>query len=201
VNGHNRRGYKWFLRGFDLASPPHLIVTMDASVSARKTPDASITCLVGSCHCGAVSYEIPLPPSIDLEHPGVSELYKTNMVAPSKQRFTTIGGKPTQNKWRASHCHCGACRHTVGALMVDWVNILSKDIIITRKGPTRKYRSSTHASREFVSVLILRILTSTHTVTWLFPVSNMRDVSVLLGRRRPGNCRCDGGLHYNTQRI
>jgi hypothetical protein len=87
-----------------------------------------------------------------LEHPGVSELYKTNMIAPSKQHFTTRGGKLTQNKWRASHCHCGACRHTVGALMVDWVNIPSKDIIIIRKGATRKYRSSTHASREFVSI-------------------------------------------------
>jgi hypothetical protein len=160
----------------------HLIVSMDTSISTRKTSDAPVTCLVGGCHCGVVSYEIPLPPSIDLECPSVSELYKNNMVAPSKQRFAARGGKPTHNKWRASHCHCGACRHTVGALMVDWVNIPSKDIIVTRKGPTGKYRASTHASREFVSVPILQILTITHTMTWLFPVSNMRDVSVLLGR-------------------
>jgi len=161
---------------------------MNTSISTRKTSDASVTCLVGGCHCGAVSYQLPLPPSIDLEGSSVSELYKNNMVAPSKQRFATRGGKPSHNKWRATHCHCGACRHTVGGLMVDWVNIPSKDIIITRKGPTGKYRSSTHASREFVSIPILRIFTGTHTVTWLFPVSNMRDVSVLLGRRRPGNC-------------
>jgi hypothetical protein len=127
---------------------------MSISVSASKTSDAAITCLTGGCHCGAVSYELPLPPSIDLESPDISKLYKDNSVAPSKQRFAARGGKPTQNKWRASHCHCGACRRTVGALMVDWVNIPSKDIVITRKGPTGKHRASNHASREFVSICI-----------------------------------------------
>jgi len=123
--------------------------TFFVSMSNRtgKTPDTS---LKGRCHCGAVSYELPLPPSVDLEGPDVSELYGNSLVAPSKQRFPLRGSRPNQNKWRASHCHCGACRHTVGALMVDWVNIPAKDIAISRNGPTGTYRASNHASREFV---------------------------------------------------
>lgn len=118
---------------------------------SKQNENTSVSPLVGSCHCGMVVYELPLPPAIDLDGPGVSDLYKHNLVPPSKQRFPQQGSRPNQNKWRASHCHCGACRRTVGAMMVDWVNIPSEDIIINRKGPTGKYRASNHATREFVS--------------------------------------------------
>ncbi|KIM26078.1 hypothetical protein M408DRAFT_330843 [Serendipita vermifera MAFF 305830] len=102
--------------------------------------------LVGGCHCGTVTYEFPPAPTIDLDGADVPDLLKNNIVPPSEQRFPERG---TLNKWRASHCHCGACRRTVGALMVDWVNVPSADLVIHRKGPTGKYRASDHASREF----------------------------------------------------
>ena len=119
---------------------------------AMRESMASISVLEGGCHCGAVTYELPLPPKIDVDEPGVSSTLKNNVVPPSKQKYPQRGSRPNSNRWRASHCHCGACRQTVGALMIDWVNIPREEAKITRNGPTGVYRASNHATREFVSV-------------------------------------------------
>lgn len=84
---------------------------------------------------------------MDMEASDTPQLLKDNIVPPSKQQFAERSGNV--NKWRASHCHCGACRRTVGALMVDWVNVPTNVIKITRNGETGRYRASNHATREF----------------------------------------------------
>ncbi|PVG02225.1 hypothetical protein CPB86DRAFT_780646, partial [Serendipita vermifera] len=117
--------------------------------SIKDIPQTEITHITGQCRCGAVSYQFPLPPTIDVESPDAPQLLKDNLVPPSKQKFPERGVRPNSNRWRASYCHCAACRQTVGALVVNWVNIPTKDIQISRNGPTGKYRASNHATREF----------------------------------------------------
>lgn len=124
---------------------------MSKAFAVGERVDApSVTVLQGRCHCGAVTYEFPVAPDIDLEGPNVSDTLKNNIVPPSKQKYPQRGARPNTNRWRASHCHCGTCRQTVGAMIVDWVNIPRQDTKITRNGPTGVYRSSNHATREFV---------------------------------------------------
>jgi hypothetical protein len=116
---------------------------------------ASIPTLKGGCHCGAITYELPLPPEIDVDGPGVSSTLKNNIVPPCKQKYPQRGSRPNSNRWRASHCHCGACRQTVWALMIDWVNIPREELKTARNGPTGVYRASNRATREFVSVSLV----------------------------------------------
>jgi hypothetical protein len=118
--------------------------------SIKDITQTDIAHITGQCRCGAVSYLFPLPPSIDVESPDAPQLLKDNIVPPSKQRFPDRGVRPNSNRWRASYCHCAACRQTVGALVVNWVNIPTKDLQIVRNGQTGKYRASNHATREFV---------------------------------------------------
>ena len=123
---------------------------MSLAEQTSKVSNVPVTSLTGGCHCGAVSYEFPVPPGENMK--AECEAYAKNLITPSKQRFPERGSRPDQNKWRASHCHCGACRRTVGAMMVDWINIPSSILSVSRKGPTGKYMVSDHATREFVSI-------------------------------------------------
>jgi hypothetical protein len=116
----------------------------------KGIPQTDIAHITGQCRCGAVSYLFPLPPSIDLESPDAPQLLKDNIVPPSKQRFPDRGVRPNSNRWKASFCHCSACRQTVGALVVNWVNIPTRYLQIVQSGPTGKYRASNFATREFV---------------------------------------------------
>ncbi|PVG02226.1 hypothetical protein CPB86DRAFT_823068 [Serendipita vermifera] len=108
-----------------------------------------ISHITGQCRCGAVSYQFPIPPSIDLNSDGVSPYLKDRIMPPSQQKYPDRGARPNSNRWKGNHCHCAACRQTAGALMVDWVNIPTEYVKITRNGPVGKYRASDHATREF----------------------------------------------------
>ncbi|PVG02224.1 hypothetical protein CPB86DRAFT_615287 [Serendipita vermifera] len=105
--------------------------------------------LSGRCHCGAISFEISIPPSLDLDSSNVPQALKNNLVAPSRQRFPNRGIRPNSNKWRANHCHCTTCRQTVGGLIVTWVSIPDTHIKMVKSGPTGKYRASNRVTREF----------------------------------------------------
>jgi hypothetical protein len=113
-----------------------------------------ISHITGQCRCGAVSYRFPVPPSIDLNSSDVSQYLKDRIMPPSGQKYPERGVRPNSNRWKGNHCHCAACRQTAGALMVDWVNIPTEYVTISRNGPTGKYRASDHATREFVSMTL-----------------------------------------------
>lgn len=122
---------------------------MDSLLPNDINSDTIVSPLVGSCHCGAISYQVSPPPDIDPGNPDIAQEYRDTLVSPSKQKCPTRGSRQNKNKWGVCHCHCEACRRTTGALMVDWVTIPNTDIIITRNGPTGRYRASDLASREF----------------------------------------------------
>lgn len=140
-------GYKWHT-----TLPIPNLSYMSTSNSNNKASETPVTPLLGGCHCGAVTYEVSVPP-IPAD-PDIDPKYKNSLVTPSIQKHTERGSRPNQNKWRACHCHCEACRRTAGSLMVDWVTIPATDIIVTRKGATGVYKTSGIASREFVSALV-----------------------------------------------
>ncbi|KIM28839.1 hypothetical protein M408DRAFT_134073 [Serendipita vermifera MAFF 305830] len=118
-------------------------------MSKPSNDSPAISSLAGGCHCGAITYQFPLPPAIDVEGTDVSERYKRDLIPPSKQKFPTRGGRPNQNKWRGNHCHCDSCRRTVGGLMIDWVTMPISEVVISRNGPVGKYKSSNPVTREF----------------------------------------------------
>lgn len=97
--------------------------------------------LSGGCLCQATTYTIPKPPQ-DL--PEDFDWGANYLVA---------GGKGGNNKWAASHCYCDSCRGSVGTLVATWFSIPREEFKLQKKGPTTVYRSSAHATREFVSPL------------------------------------------------
>jgi len=90
--------------------------------------------------------------------------------------YVVPGGKDGSNKWAGSHCYCGSCRVSVGALVVTWFTVRREQFKLQKKGPTTAYRSSSHATREFVSLpslllwvtLILRLIECSTCGTSLF---------------------------------
>ena len=93
----------------------------------------------GGCLCRETTYTFSKAPQ-DL--PGGFN-WDANYVVP--------GGKDGSNKWAGSHCYCDSCRVSVGALVVTWFTIRREQFKLQKKGPTTVYRSSSHATREFVS--------------------------------------------------
>ena len=93
----------------------------------------------GGCLCRATTYMFSKPPQNLPEDFN----WEVNYVAP--------GGKDGSNKWAASHCYCDSCRVSVGALVVTWFSVPREQFRLQKKGPTTVYRSSSHATREFVS--------------------------------------------------
>jgi hypothetical protein len=104
--------------------------------TTHKTPNEWVT---GGCLCRATTYAFSKPPQ-DLPE---DFNWEANYVVP--------GGKDGSNKWAASHCYCNSCRVSVGALVVTWVSVLREQFKLKKKGPTTVYKSSSHATREFVS--------------------------------------------------
>jgi hypothetical protein len=145
---------------------------MEARVSDAQE---AISHISGGCRCGAISYEISLPPSLDQNS---SESLKRNLITPSKQKFPSRGVTPNSNRWRANHCHCTTCRQTVGGLVVTWVSIPYTHIKIARNGPTGKYNATNRVTREFVGVSFITFTKLT------FIVSNLRSGIILLGKGR-----------------
>lgn len=122
-----------------------------SKIGQTKASDSPITSLSGQCHCGAISYIAPLPPTIE-ETSVLGYDFKANcVVPPSEQKYPNRGSRPDSNRWKATHCHCNACRRTIGAFCADWLDVPRGKAVITRKGPTGKYRASNRATREFVN--------------------------------------------------
>lgn len=127
-----------------------LIIDMSNPSVVRDTvPSDSI--LKGRCHCGAITYELPLPPDIDIEGSDVNPILRKHIVPPERQKYPQRGSRPNSNKWRAGHCHCGACRRTVGAMVVDWVTVPLEGTNVTKNASLGVYKASDYARREFVS--------------------------------------------------
>ncbi|KAG8834437.1 hypothetical protein FRC18_002027 [Serendipita sp. 400] len=120
---------------------------MESSMTAQVPSTSSNETIKGQCRCGCITYEFPKASDIDLNDKNLSESYNTIIIPPEKQKFPERGGR--SNKWRASHCHCAACRQTAGALVVSWTYIPLKHLTVTRKEKTGMYRASNRASREF----------------------------------------------------
>lgn len=133
----------------DIASHPLVLPSKMNQAPATKKEVESDSPLNGRCHCGAISYEFPCPPTEKVEPFSISS--ESRVVPPSMQKYPERGTRPHTNKWRATHCHCGGCRKTVGALMMDWVDMKANNLKITRNGPSGQYRITDFAMREFVS--------------------------------------------------
>jgi len=103
--------------------------------------------LSGGCLCQATTYTVPKPPQ-DLPE-GFN--WEANYVVP--------GDNGGSNKWAASHCYCNSCRLSVGTLVATWFSIPREQFKLQKKGPTTMYRSSSDATREFVSPLSSPFLT------------------------------------------
>lgn len=94
----------------------------------------------GSCLCQATAYAFSRP-SRDLPE---DFNWEANYIVP--------GGKDGSNKWAGSHCYCDSCRVSAGALVATWFSIPRAQLELEKKGPTTVYKSSSHATREFVSL-------------------------------------------------
>lgn len=93
----------------------------------------------GGCLCRATTYTFSKAP----QNPPEDFNWEANYVVP--------GGKDGNNKWAASHCYCDSCRVSVGTLVATWFSVPRSQFRLRRKGSTTVYRSSSHATREFVS--------------------------------------------------
>lgn len=94
----------------------------------------------GGCLCRATTYMIPKPPRNIPEDFN----WEANYIVP--------GGKNGSNKWAASHCYCDSCQVSVGTLVATWFSVPRAQFRLQNKGPTGVYRSSSHGTREFVSL-------------------------------------------------
>jgi hypothetical protein len=97
--------------------------------------------LSGGCLCKATTYAFPLPPQ-DLPE---DFDWEANYIVP--------GGKDGSNKWATSHCYCNSCQGSGGTLLATWFSIPRTQFKLRKIGPTTIYKSSNHATREFVSSL------------------------------------------------
>jgi hypothetical protein len=99
--------------------------------------------LSGSCLCKATTYAFPRPPQ-DLPE---DFNWEANYVVPGGEDGTN------KNKWAASHCYCDSCQASAGTLVATWFSIPRKQFKLRKAGPTTVYKSSNHATREFVGSL------------------------------------------------
>ena len=97
--------------------------------------------LSGGCLCQETTYTFPKPPQ------NLPEDFDWDT------NYVVAAGKSGSNKWAASHCYCDSCRLSVGTLVATWFTIPRKEFKLQKKGATTVYRSSDHATREFVSSL------------------------------------------------
>lgn len=94
--------------------------------------------LSGGCLCQAITYTFQKPPQ------NLPEGFDW------EANYVVEGSKGGTNKWAASHCYCDSCRVSVGTLVATWFSIPRSVFELQKKGPTTVYRSSSHATREFV---------------------------------------------------
>jgi len=119
----------------------------DYSINQALEPSKDISGIPGRCRCGAIKYELPIPPTAEVAPFDIPS--KQMVVPPSMQRYPQRGSRPNSNKWRAGHCHCKACTGTVGATVVDWVDVPLQEVKVVRDGPTGVYTITSYAKREF----------------------------------------------------
>ena len=113
----------------------------DGQITMTTNVEDTSGTLSGGCLCQAITYTFPKPPQ------NLPEDFNW------EANYVVAGGKDGCNKWAASHCYCDSCRVSVGALVTTWFSIPRKRFELQKKGPTTVYRSSSHATREFVSSL------------------------------------------------
>ena len=97
--------------------------------------------LPGGCLCQATTYTFPQP-SQSLP---VDFNWEPNIAVP--------GGKDGSNKRTMSHGYCNSCQGSAGTLVATRFTIPRKQFQLRNKGPMVMYKSSNHATSEFVSLL------------------------------------------------